>query len=1802
MQIKNFYDRFWQEEEGIVDADLMQKLPVPIQAMVSYDIYKNSLDSCCLLEDLHPAVKRNLSQYMTKQVHLPGWKIIEKGAWLDTYIYISYGVAQVQTDEDDESSIFSMGVGSGFGSSALLFSRPSKVDVKAATYCITHQLRRQHLFHVLSLYKDTNRLIIASMQKNMQRIYACMARNKRSERESGLKALKDNLNNFMTAITISNGAIWFSDEEIKVKKRYQSEDLALICRDLVHMNYIPAVETEEITTDDACIRTEFPWVLEPNSSFLRVWGYVILIIALLASLLIPYFAFFYRMIPDQIKIVFTIINLAYLMDVIFVCITAQEMPGGRVSKSKEILKLKVKGIYFIVDVFGALPLYSLLSNLMEEENARLRPLFLLNYLIGMIKVHKFFSKLEHGFEVDLLILRIVKYIFYFTVVAYWFGSIFYTVACFMPDCLENSWFAFLTRRDEQTTPQKVRHNFPFAVSIYFGLLVMTQTAFGDVVPYNLAEVLIVIVFQFIGTFLFCYLIADYSATLTIEGFYKIEFLQFIAVMTRILDNNKIPPALKQRIFKFMHLQWQHRKGYSVLKEKPMMWDLPVRLYTSLRIEHLSKELKSIPFLASMGDDVLDKLALLVDIYTIPPNEVVAYSGSTVKEFYIIEEGNCSMIDGKNRVVRTIRAMQFFNLFEMLMGLKSIYNIKTATHCRVVRVSMQHIQEVMQLLNIESMQEKLDEVIHEMKDSVEVKRLKVQKTVTIGENVMENTCAGYLFTAGHRAHPNVDYLDPFNHIGFLSGLRFVLMPITINPNGSFMYSWEISRGVFAFCSSIIFPILPYLMTYKPGMIYVPLFLDFTALADIYIRMHTCFYNEEGLLVLHPLVTAIHYFSSSFVIDLLAWLPLNYFIGPHPVDGNADWFWVTHWSSDIIRCNRILQMHRLVSWFVYQENQILRKTAHITFCKYFIISLMFLNTLASILEFITIRYQVNPHSKQVNYDMLKQQHSWIYSYHPDFTLDTIGDFLTMHLIAYYWTASVALAIGPGDISAQNVEEMVYVCTVVVLGFLFYTYVLAILANAKASLDLNLTMYQERMQSLVSFMTSENVSRDIQKKAIHHFERVWQRTRGVPLNTICTKFNVTLKEDYLLQIYMDTFRKVSVFEDERSAFFRELAAAVEVRYFISGEDVMRQNDVVSHIMIVHHGQVRGINCVGEKVLLLGRGSIIGNIICDSPAVRMNMLFVAERNADILFTDSYVFFSILKEHTGIISKLDDHVHDGKLYVPSSDVSRKEEKKKTYRPHWLQKSFKMSADAASQDSRSDLGEGGRGAAARKANRSSSVDEKELPTKDRPGNLRDTPRAASMDGWGETAGSKRGTKSKPRRKNLTAWLMITARLLNNTFCTVCVNTSLLLSVIMCSFDLGFQSEELFIPIQILEVKYAIIIFLNFFRCYEDPNTGETVTDLAKIRNQYLKSWTGFILDFIAIMPIGLVLRYTTSHYAMTLGNTLHLLRMIKVYRFIEVKSDRLNVKVVYIKMMVIAITFTLIFHIMACVWNAVHCPRNICNEADKICDSNYICAIYYTTTTLIGTGYGDMGPTRILEYVYVVAMIVFSRFIFAMFIGDITNTVQTNNFSFQTYEYQLMRLKKYLSVNGVNTSVVRPVVEYCTRLWAGHSGEQIPAFFRMANICLQQDLSNEIYGKHFTECFLFVGLHKDLLRQVACCCEQIVYHPNDIIAHERQVNNRMYIIHKGAVQASNSDGNTLNFQQRDFFGVPQGLYENMPHSYTYKALKVCVILSLCFDDWSNLLQFFPASRVELYDRIERLERMYIAKNLSKTFSIQSAGQ
>lgn len=50
------------------------------------------------------------------------------------------------------------------------------------------------------------------------------------------------------------------------------------------------------------------------------------------------------------------------------------------------------------------------------------------------------------------------------------------------------------------------------------------------------------------------------------------------------------------------------------------------------------------------------------------------------------------------------------------------------------------------------------------------------------------------------------------------------------------------------------------------------------------MHVCYYNEDNILISHPLKTAKNYINNSFMTDFIAFVPLNFIYPPENVKGS------------------------------------------------------------------------------------------------------------------------------------------------------------------------------------------------------------------------------------------------------------------------------------------------------------------------------------------------------------------------------------------------------------------------------------------------------------------------------------------------------------------------------------------------------------------------------------------------------------------------------------------------------------------------------------------------------------------------------------------------------------------------------------------------------------------------------------------------------------------------------------------------------------------------------------------------------
>lgn len=84
---------------------------------------------------------------------------------------------------------------------------------------------------------------------------------------------------------------------------------------------------------------------------------------------------------------------------------------------------------------------------------------------------------------------------------------------------------------------------------------------------------------------------------------------------------------------------------------------------------------------------------------------------------------------------------------------------------------------------------------------------------------------------------------------------------------FFVCWEITRYINALARTVIcIGAFSFLVPYSKAVFVLDIVLGCITLIDFYIRMHCQYYNEQGILVSHPLYTAKHYFKTLFLIDL------------------------------------------------------------------------------------------------------------------------------------------------------------------------------------------------------------------------------------------------------------------------------------------------------------------------------------------------------------------------------------------------------------------------------------------------------------------------------------------------------------------------------------------------------------------------------------------------------------------------------------------------------------------------------------------------------------------------------------------------------------------------------------------------------------------------------------------------------------------------------------------------------------------------------------------------------------------------
>lgn len=176
------------------------------------------------------------------------------------------------------------------------------------------------------------------------------------------------------------------------------------------------------------------------------------------------------------------------------------------------------------------------------------------------------------------------------------------------------------------------------------------------------------------------------------------------------------------------------------------------------------------------------------------------------------------------------------------------------------------------------------------------------------------------------------------------IKYAFLKSTFNPSGRFFMTWEIFRIIFAAITTILFIGFENLFLYlRWPVFYILRFMDVTALADLYVRLHCQYYNEKGIIVTHPWCTFKHYLSTSFAIDMISYFP-NYYFKMHYLFGSAGAD-TTKMLLKVIP--KPLQMYRFFGFLTYFQSKILNRYASVAHAIRFLLIVTLAIGIASVL---------------------------------------------------------------------------------------------------------------------------------------------------------------------------------------------------------------------------------------------------------------------------------------------------------------------------------------------------------------------------------------------------------------------------------------------------------------------------------------------------------------------------------------------------------------------------------------------------------------------------------------------------------------------------------------------------------------------------------------------------------------------------------------------------------------------------------------------------------------------------------------
>ncbi|KAL5574136.1 hypothetical protein UlMin_023733, partial [Ulmus minor] len=428
------------------------------------------------------------------------------------------------------------------------------------------------------------------------------------------------------------------------------------------------------------------------------------------------------------------------------------------------------------------------------------------------------------------------------------------------------------------------------------------------------------------------------------------------------------------------------------------------------------------------------------------------------------------------------------------------------------------------------------------------------------------------------------IKKFSRKNVINGFRDLTNSSVIRPDNRWYRAWTKFILLWAVYSSFFTPMeFGFFRGLHDDLFILDIAGQVAFLVDIVLQFFVAYRDRQTYrMVSKRTPIALRYLKSHFVLDLLGCFPWDII---YTRSGKKEAVRYLLW----IRLSRV---RKVTEFFQNLEKDIRIKYMFTRIVKLLVVELYCTHTAACIFYYLATT--LPPSQEGDTWIGSLKQGDYSYSHFRDI------DLWKRYTTSLYFAIVTMATVGYGDIYAVNMREMIFIMIYVSFDMVLGAYLIGnmtalIVKGSKTE------KFRDKMTDLIKYMNRNRLGRDIRDQIKGHVRLQYESsyTDAAVLQDIPISIRAKISQT----LYLPLIENVSLFRGCSAEFINQIAIKLHEEFFLPGELIMEQGNVVDQLYFVCHGKLEevGIGEDGseETVSLLVPKSTFGeiSILCNIP-----------------------------------------------------------------------------------------------------------------------------------------------------------------------------------------------------------------------------------------------------------------------------------------------------------------------------------------------------------------------------------------------------------------------------------------------------------------------------------------------------------------------------------------------------------------------------------------------------------------------------